>query len=150
LLQEAPGIALSIVATAALGWAFFVRWGGLVGGIYLLIRVAYSVLQLPANLRIYIGPYLKDGGASLDVSFTWLAGGKVLLAIAFLSLLCRSDLPDISIKEPKYAPQGPVHLAAPVRKGLLLDLAIAFVMAVIAAVLTDYTCAHVPWCLWRH
>lgn len=149
LLRDAPGIVLAVVSTVALGWVFFVRWGGLVGGIYLLFRVGYGVLQLPANLRIDLRPYLIDGGASLDISFAWLAGGKVLLAIVFLSLLCRSDLPDIAISNPKYAPQEAVHLAEPVRKGLLRDLAIALVMAIIALILTDYTCAHVPWCIWR-
>jgi hypothetical protein len=149
LLRQAPGIVLAVVATVALGWVFFVRWGGLVGGIYLLIRVGYGVLQLPANLRAAVGPYFKDGGTSLDISFAWLAGGKVLLAIAFMSLLCRSDLSVIAISEPTYAPQGEVNLPEPVRKSLLLDLAIAFVMAIIAAPLIDYTCAHVPWCIWR-
>jgi hypothetical protein len=147
LLQEAPGIVLAVVSTVALGWVFFVRWGGLVGGIYLLFRVGYGVLQLPANLRTYLGPYLKDGGASLEISFAWLAGGKVLLAAVFLSLLCRSGLPDIAISKPKYAPQEAIHLAESVRKGLLRDLAIALVMAIIAAMLISYSCAYVHWCL---
>jgi hypothetical protein len=153
LLQEAPGVALSIVSTVALGWAFFVRWGGLIGGIYLLIRVGYGVLQLPANLRIYAESYLKDAGASLDISFAWLAGGKVLLAIAFLALLFRSDLPIIAITTPKFAPNGAIDLAPEVRRGLLRELAIAFVMAIIAAILTDTTCTYLtflPWCSSRH
>jgi hypothetical protein len=149
LLREAPGIALSIVSTVALGWVFFVRWGGLVGGVFLLIRFGYGVLQLPATLRIYILPFLKDNG-TLDISFEWLAGGKVLLGIAFLSLLCRSDLPGIAIATEQLAPEGEVHLGSRLRKALLFDLAIALVMAIIAAVFTDFTCLHTPWCVWRH
>jgi hypothetical protein len=148
-LRGAPGIALSIVATVALGWAFFVRWGGLVGGVFLLIRFGYGVLQLPGNLRMDVAPYLKDSGG-LDISFAWLAAGKVLLAIAFLALLCRSDSPGIAIATEQLAPLGPVHLEPRLQRNLLLDLVIAIVLAFIAAILTDFTCSNFPWCVWRH
>jgi hypothetical protein len=153
LLQEAPGIVLAVLSTVTLGWVFFARWGGWVGGLYLLARVGYGVLQLPANLRVFIGDYLKDGGASLDVSFSWLAGGKVVLAIVFLSLLCRSHQAGIATDEPQYAPEEPVHLTEPVWKGLLRDLAIAFAMALAVEVikmLIETGCGHVTWCFWHH
>jgi hypothetical protein len=157
LLQVAPGIALSVVSTVVLGWVFFVRWGGLIGGIYLIIRVGYGLLQLPANLAVDVRTYFKDdAAASLSSSFAWLAGGKVLMAIAFLVLLIRSDLPDIDITEQRTVPKETFRLSDPMRDRLLLDLGLAFVMAILAALLIEdaekvyeFICGHVPLCFWR-
>jgi len=136
LVREAPGIVLACVSTVALGWVFFVRWGGFAGSLYFLARIGYSILELPANLRYNMGQYIRSEALeSLDIAFVYLAAGKIVLVGAFLSLLCRST-PE-AMEEPQFAPNGGVILNRDQFTGLLWNLAVAFVMAIIAGVLIE-------------
>jgi len=106
-LKMSPDVIVSAIAGVALGWVFFVRWGGLNGALVLIVSVAYSVLQLPAYLSIGgIGALIPQ--SNLNLAFPCLAGGKLLLAFGILSLLCGSTAGALAMHEPKYWPTGAV------------------------------------------
>jgi hypothetical protein len=107
-LATAPVLLLASVAGTALGWAFFVRWGSTAWPFF-VVSIVYSLLQLPAYIRGEFG-YLDNAlgqeirNSNLDYAYPILAGGKVLLAFGFLSLLCGSAHADVRISEPKNWP----------------------------------------------
>jgi hypothetical protein len=108
-MNFAPDIILSSVAFIAIGWVVFIRWGGVVGGIFLYVTFAYAVLQLPAGLSDSFKDYLQpDATSALKLTFSLLAGGKILLAIGFLSVIGYAALPGLDIDEPKTWPTNTV------------------------------------------
>jgi hypothetical protein len=101
VLEPSPFVAIAMIESVALGWVFFVRWGGSAGAIFFCVAAGYGLLQLPAYLSV-------AGMQGLDFAFSLLAGGKILIAFGFLSLLCSSSIPEIKIEIPKYWPTKPV------------------------------------------
>lgn len=136
-LGAAPVMALSGIAGAALGWAFFVRWGW-TGFPLLVISVAYSFLQLPAYIRIEfanLNSAIGTGIAASDLSFVFplLAGGKLLLTYGFLTLLCGSNDPVVAIETPRNWPAqtASVPQSAKVIWGWFVGLAVSFIVALV-------------------
>jgi hypothetical protein len=110
LLVHSPGIIIAAIATTALGWAVFARWGGVIGFAFFLLAVAYAILQLPANLLLGLTCFVKATTADLRLTFSLLAAGKLFLSFGFLALLCNSrKVKDID--EPQYWP--PRHRVPP-------------------------------------
>jgi hypothetical protein len=105
VLELIPALAVSAIAITKLGWAFYARWTGVTGALFLLVCVVYAVLQFPAGLVDAENVILNS-----DLTLVWplLAGGKIPLSFGFLSLLCSSAKPGVNIDVPKYSPTGSV------------------------------------------
>lgn len=139
-LRLAPDVMLSGIGIIAVGWVFFVRWGGLFGWFFLVVTIAYSVLQLPATLLLGFDHFLTNASRSdLEIAFSALAGGKVLLAFGFLSLIC-SSASSLELDNPRVWPGNPV---APPRwlyhlVGWAGSLATAIIAATVVEKLKDF------------
>ena len=136
-LQYGPEMVLPSVAFVLLGWAFFARWGGIPGAIFLLVSLVYGFLQIPANLVANFGDALRDPSALL-ATFAYLSAGKILLAFGFLSLLCSSSIPEIAIGDPKYWPDKAV--SPPQWFGQVGGWAVSLAASTITALVTQFKC----------
>ncbi len=137
-IQYAPELVLPTVAFTALGWAFFARWGGVAGVLFFVVALVYAILQVPANLMASFGDFLKTP-AALEVTFSYLAAGKILLAFGFLSLLCSSSLPAVGMNQPKYWPDEPITPAKWMRQ--IGGWAVSLVAAIAVAMATQFKCS---------
>jgi hypothetical protein len=134
-LRLAPDVMLSGIGIVAIGWVFFVRWGGLFGWFFLLVTIAYSAFQLPATLMLGFDRFLtKTDSPDLDISFSALAGGKILLIFGFLSLIC-SSATGLELNEPRVWPENSV--ASPRWMRHLIGWVGSLAIAVIAGVISE-------------
>lgn len=138
-LQYAPEMVVPTVAFGALGWAFFARWGGLPGLLFLVVAGVYALLQVPANLLANFGPDLKDATA-LNTTFSYLAAGKVLLAFGFISLLCSSTTRAVRIKEARYWPEPGQSVTPPRWIRQLAGWMVTLSASIIVALVTQFKC----------
>jgi len=136
-LMLAPDVVLANIALVLLGWVFFVRWSRL-GNLFVLVAILYALPQLPALLARDLGTFLKPE-LNLTTIFYVLAGGKVLLAYGFLSLLCSSVLPGIKVNERKLWPADrvPHDFLPSIGRGRVADFILAIVFALIAVPIAE-------------
>ena len=101
-MQIAPDLVISSIAIVAVGWVFFVRWGGPAGWLFLLTTIAYAILQFPAAFKIGLSAFLRpEDVRNLDVAFSCLAGGKILIAFGFILLIWNPKLRGLDVRAPK-------------------------------------------------
>jgi len=136
-LESSPQIILSAVARIALGWVFFARWG-LASAAFLLVSAAYAFVELPGYLEEVVEikntPELNLS-EELTLAFPLLAGGKILLAFVFVSLLCSSTIPAVDINNPKIWPTGSV--TPPFLRNHVSGWVLSVISGVLIAILTD-------------
>jgi hypothetical protein len=96
----APSAVLSHIALIALGWLFVVRWG-FWGIPYLLLTIAYALLQLPAYFADHFESLLNPPELGKAVFFS-LGLLKVPFAFGFLGYLLSPNKPDFAF--PKFWP----------------------------------------------
>ena len=111
-MEVAPDVVISSIAIVAVGWVFFVRWGGASGWLFLLTTIGYAILQFPAAIKIGLSGYLKtDSTPQLDEAFSFLAGGKLLIAFGFILLIWHPKLPKLNVNKTKrWLPTGGVKM----------------------------------------
>jgi hypothetical protein len=129
----APSVILSSTSLIFFGWVFFVRWGGVLGILYLLCVALYSILQFPAYMAIFLKPYfvsLQD----IEVVYSLLAGMKIPLISGFMVFLLNSLLPSVKIHEERFLPATPVSLPASMHKAIYWILG-----AIVTAAITVLT-----------
>jgi hypothetical protein len=147
-LRLTPDVMLSGIGIVLIGWAFFVRWSGLFGWFFLLVTLAYSVLQFPATLLLGFDHFLADPiHSDLNIAFSCLAGAKVLLAFGFLSLVCESSDPALEIDRPSTWPRNPV--SPPKWVFHLAGWGGGVVAGVAVGLISDGVKGLVPW-PWPH
>jgi hypothetical protein len=93
-----PLVILSMVAHLSLGWAFFVRWNGLDGIIFLSIAVLYGLIEMGSFLTFVLG------SADSEYATLIVLIPRILLACGFIALICSSDDPRLKVSEPMYWP----------------------------------------------
>jgi hypothetical protein len=128
-LETAPEILLASVAGTALGWVFLARWGWTAMP-FLVVTIAYALLQSPAYIRGEFRHLTTPLGQSirasnLDFAYALLAGGKILLAFGFLSLLCGSTNPEVNLDQPKNTPDKTVQAPKSWHHGLTWVVTVA-------------------------
>jgi hypothetical protein len=139
-IKVAPEVIISAIAMFSLGWVFFVRWSSATVLLYFVVTAVYAILQFPAYLAAELGPFFKDA-SPLNISFAFLAGGKIVVAYGFISLLLASTPDVFDINEPQhwFGPRvKPPKWIFPRIGGWIGGLIIALVFALIA-----------PWLLQR-
>lgn len=136
IITIAPSVILSSMSLIFFGWVFFVRWGGVLGILYFLCLVLYSILQFPAYMAIFLKPYFVST-QDIEIIYALLAGMKIPLILGFMVFLLNSSLPNVRILEQRLLPSTAVHvsLTVPINKTIYWILG-AIVTAAITA-LTD-------------
>ena len=104
LMAFAPVTLLSVAASVSLGWAFFARWHGIDGLIFLLITIVFALIEMAGFLMFALG----SNPAQSEIATALVLIPRVLLAFAFISLACSSDNRAVEIDERRYWPKAAV------------------------------------------
>jgi hypothetical protein len=127
LLLFTPVVLFSMVAHLALGWAFFARWFGLDGFIFLAITIVYSLVEMAGFLLFILGKPGEFANALVLIL-------RIILAVGFIALICSSNNPAIEINSPRYYPQATVIPKYQLTK---LPSIVATMLAALMAILTQ-------------
>ena len=101
----APSVILTSTSLILFGWVFFVRWGGILGTLYFICVVLYSILQFPAYMAIFLKSYMASQ-QDMELIYSLLAGMKIPLILGFMVFVLNSQLPNVKTDEERFVPSA--------------------------------------------
>jgi hypothetical protein len=97
-----PVILFSVMAHMTLGWAFYVRWSGIDGAIFLILTALYAFTEAISFSNFILGTNESE------IATLFVLIPRVLLTCGFIALACSSDNSSLNIDKPMYWPESAI------------------------------------------